>query len=99
MLARVADPSDLLRIVATVGFTPVDREQYATRFVPLEPPLWFRAEDIPRVRAADAGVAHLRYLATLDVEQAVAEGTATDLWRHFCGRESPGIVVRPVDLS
>lgn len=99
MLARVADPPALLKTVAAVGYAPVDREQYSTRFVPLETPRWFRAEDIPRVRAADVGVAHLRYVVTLDVERAVSEEATTALWRHFCGKESSGILLRPVDVS
>ena len=99
MLARVADPPALLKTVAAVGYAPADRDQYGTRFVPLETPRWFRAEDIPRVRAADVGVTHLRYVVTLDVDRAVGEGGSTALWQHFCARESAGILLRPVNVS
>ena len=50
-LARVSDAPALLKQVALLGYTPLDRDQYGTRFIPLDPPRWFRAEDVPRVRA------------------------------------------------
>ena len=43
-LARVSDAPALLKQIALLGYSPLDRDQYATRFTPLETPLWFRAE-------------------------------------------------------
>lgn len=88
-LARVSDAPALLKQIALVGYSPVDREQYETGFVVLETPRWFRAEDVPRVRAADPGVSQLRYVVTLDPERALIGETATRLWHHFCRTDAP----------
>jgi len=98
ILLRVSDAPALLKQIALVGYAPVDREQYATRFIPLDSPLWFHAEDVPRIRELDAGISQVRYVVTLDVDKAIVGEPASDLWRHFCGAE-PAIVPRAVEPS
>lgn len=88
-LTRVADAVALLKHVALAGYVPADREQYATRFVVLEMPRWFRADDIPRVRVADPRVSQIRYVVTLDPERAVTADAASLLWYHFCRAQPP----------
>lgn len=89
LLNSVSDPGAFLKQLADAGYSPHERAAYATRFVPLEAPLWFRSESIPRVHAIDPGVSHLRYMVMLDVDACVTRDQVTHLWRHFCGK-SPG---------
>jgi hypothetical protein len=97
VLARVSDSPALLKQVALVGYSPLDRDQYATRFIPLEPPRWFRAEDVPRVRNIDPGVSQVRYLVNLDIDKSLTSERAHNLWRHFCQAE-PSFVEESIDL-
>ena len=97
-LARVSDAPTLLKHIALLGYSPLDRDQYETRFIPLETPHWFRAEDVPRVRAIDPGISEVRYVVTLDIERSLAGEIASGLWRHFCQAE-PSIVANPIQLS
>ena len=95
-LARVSDPPALLRQIALLGYTPVDRDQYATRLIPLDTPRWFRTEDVPRVRAADPGISQVRYVVTLDIDRSLASELASGLWCHFCQAEPS--IVDPTEL-
>lgn len=87
LLARLSDPAAFLRQLARVGYSPQDRDEYTTRYVSLDAPLWFHAEDLPRVRAIDDGISNLRYLVTLDIDTCLDRAHTIDLWRHFCGVE------------
>jgi hypothetical protein len=87
LIGRVGDGPALLRQIALTGYSPVDRDQYSVRYVPLEPPRWFRAEDVPRVRAIDPGVSQVRYVVGLDLDKSLDAVVASDLWHHFCQRE------------
>jgi hypothetical protein len=87
LIARVADGPALLRHIVLTGYSPVDREHYSVRYAPLEPPRWFRAEDIPRVRAMDPGVSQVRYVVSLDPEKSLDPVATGSLWRHFCQQE------------
>lgn len=91
VLARVGDAPAFHKQAALVGYAAADREQYVTKFVPLEEPLWFRTDDVPRVRSVDAGVSQIRYVATLDPDRALAGDDAKRLWHHFCRAEPPPI--------
>jgi hypothetical protein len=84
LLARVSDGPALLRQVALTGYSVVDRDHYSVRYVPLEPPRWFRAEDVPRVRTIDPGVSQLRYVVSLDIDSSLDPAVSDGLWRHFC---------------
>ena len=83
-LARVSDAPSLLKHIALLGYSPLDRDQYATRFTPLETPLWFNAEDVPRVRTIDPGISQVRYVVALDIDKSLGSDVAGVLWRHFC---------------
>lgn len=85
LVTRVEDAPAFLRRVAGLGYTPIDRAEYTTKFVSLETPRWFRAEDVPRVRGVDPGVSEVRYVAMLDVDLALDEAQANALSAHFFG--------------
>jgi hypothetical protein len=85
LLQRVSDAPALLKQLARVGYVPMDREHYTTRFTLLETPSWFRADELPRVRQVDPGVSQVRYIATLDPDRALSGDEADRLWHHFCG--------------
>jgi Putative PD-(D/E)XK family member, (DUF4420) len=87
LLSRVSDAPALLKRIVLVGYSPLDRDQYTTRFIPLEAPRWFRAEDVPRVRVVDPGISQLRYLVSLEIDKAAAPESTGALWRHFCETE------------
>ena len=87
LLNRLSDPAAFLKQLARTGYSPLDRDEYTTRFVLLEAPRCFRAEDIPRVRAMDDGVSDLRYVVTLDVEACLDKKQTTHILRRFCGIE------------
>lgn len=83
VLTRVSDPPAVLKQIAAVGYVPLDRDQYATRFLPLESPRWFRSDDVPRVRSFDPGVSQLRYVVTLNPAKALSGELEGRLWSHF----------------
>jgi hypothetical protein len=85
LLNKVSDPSSFLRRLAQVGYTPHDRAEYGTRFLVLEEPKWFRAEDVPRVREMDEGISNVRYTVTLDVDDCLDSTRAQALGQHFWG--------------
>ena len=95
LLNSVSDPAAFLRQLANVGYSPHERAEYATRLLPLESPLWFRSEDVPRVHAIDPGVSRLRYVVTLDVDACLDRDDATNLWCHFCGKSPDHQTVGP----
>jgi len=88
LLNKVSDPSAFLRRLAAVGYTPHDRAEYSTRFLVLEEPKWFDAEDVPRVREIDQGVSSIRYVVTLDVDNCLEQGESRALGQHFWGLEA-----------
>jgi hypothetical protein len=64
--------------LASVGYSRDDEGAYSRHYVLLEPPLFYRREDVPRVRVADAGVSDLRYRVELVRDVAMnAEARAT----------------------
>jgi hypothetical protein len=97
-LVRVSDAPALLKQIALLGYTPLDRDQYGTRFIPLDTPRWFRAGEVPRVRAIDPGISQVRYVVTLDIDRSLATELASGLWCHFCQAE-PSIVADLIELS
>lgn len=87
ILARAPDRAEGVRLLARAGYAPADRQEYATAFTLLSEPEWFAAPDVPRVRAADAGVSNLRYRVVLDANLRADAATARGLWHHFHGRD------------
>lgn len=72
LLQRSEDtPHALMRVMET-GYSPSDRALYVRRFLAPQGPAWFEAQCIPRVRKADAGVSHLRYMVHLDETSKLA---------------------------
>jgi hypothetical protein len=87
LINRVSDPTALLKRLAQVGYTPHDREEYGTKFLVLEEPRWFRAEDVPRVHEIDEGISHVRYAVTLELDDSLGPDQSLHLSRHFWGSE------------
>jgi hypothetical protein len=85
LLARASDPAAVLKRLLEVGYSPGDRHEYQKPFQLLESPLWFAACDVPRVRQADAGVTHLRYMVALDENKALAPDETGRIQAHFHG--------------
>lgn len=83
LVALVADPPLFVKKISMVGCSMQDRDQYATRYVMLEQPRWFRSEDIPRIRVLDDGISDIRYVVTLDPDKSLGEREAKDLWKRF----------------
>jgi hypothetical protein len=96
LISRLSDSAALLRQLSRVGYSHSDRLEYSTRFSLLEPPSWFRIEDIPRVRVADSGVSNLRYMVTLDAASSLDSLAERALWHHFCGIEHLPTNVRAI---
>jgi hypothetical protein len=87
ILARAPDRGEAMRLLARAGYSPADRQEYATPFTLLSEPEWFAAPSVPRVRAADPGVSNLRYRVVLDSKLRADAATARRLWHHFHGRD------------
>jgi hypothetical protein len=80
---RCSDPSAFLKKIVAMGYSPLDRESYSTKYVLIESPKWFGRDDVPRVRVADEGVSELRYLVTLDVDKCLDDEMARQMWTRF----------------
>jgi hypothetical protein len=88
LLNKVSDQTSFLKRLARVGYTPHDRAEYATKFLVLEEPKWFRTEDVPRVREIDEGISNVRYTVTLDVDDCLDPARSQMLGRHFWGLDA-----------
>lgn len=91
VLTRSQDPTPVLKRLLETGYSPVDRHEYQRSFLLLEEPLWFAASHIPRVRLADPGVSHLRYMVMLNSDEALNQDDARALSTHFHGSHLSGI--------
>jgi hypothetical protein len=89
LIARVTNPSDALRRLATAGYVPADRQFYEATLVLLIEPRWYAVTDVPKVRVVDSGVSRVRYMITLD--ESLATSDSASLWWHFIGREYEGV--------
>ena len=83
LVAILEDPPSFLKKISMLGLSMHDRDQYDTRYVMLEEPRWFRAEDVPRIRVLDDGISDLRFVVTLDPDSSLPKSAAHDLWRRF----------------
>ena len=90
ILKSAPSRAEALRQLMRAGFSPKNRRDYASAYTLLNEPEWYAAEDVPRVRAADAGISHLRYRAALDKTRRADGATAQRLWRHFHGHDYSG---------
>ncbi len=67
----MADDAALEEKLLDAGYSHADAHRYKLKLRLLEPPLLFPVSSLPRVRNADSGVSHIRFLATLDEEAAL----------------------------
>lgn len=93
ILTRAPDRAEALRCLARAGYSPGDRNNYDAGFAVLAEPEWYAASEIPRVRAIDPGVSHLRYRVSLDETRRADKKMASRLWRLFHGHEY-GVIER-----
>jgi hypothetical protein len=70
---RVDDMPTFEEKLAKVGYSRDDEGAYDKRFALLEPPLFYRRDDVPRVRVADSGVSDLHYRVELVRDRALSE--------------------------
>lgn len=93
LLARAPERAEALKCLARAGYSPGDRHNYNSGFAVLSEPEWYAASEVPRVRAVDPGVSHLRYHISLDERCRADKKMASRLWRHFHGHEY-GVIER-----
>ncbi len=74
---QIADVASFEEKLATVGYSRGDEAAYGRRMVLVQAPLFYPAERIPRVRAADPGVSQIRYRVELPRDAAL-EGQTLD---------------------
>jgi hypothetical protein len=70
-IAMADDEAALEEKLLSAGYSHADEHRYKVKLRLLEPPLLFPVSSLPRVRAADTGVSHIRFLATLDEETSL----------------------------
>jgi hypothetical protein len=80
---RVADVAMFEERLAAVGYSRDDESAYTRRFAVLQVPALYRAQDVPRVRAADPGVSQLRYRVELPGDAALKEAQTAELLSLF----------------
>jgi hypothetical protein len=85
---RIVDPVLWERLLLKAGYRRSAADVYTARYVLLEAPLWFREQDMPRVRVVDPGVRQLRYVAELDEAKALETAEVNGILVTFCGRDS-----------
>jgi hypothetical protein len=73
---RVANLALFEEKLAAVGYARDDEGAYGRRFAVLQAPALYKAEHVPRVRAADPGVSQIRYRVELPPEAALAGAEA-----------------------
>jgi hypothetical protein len=75
---QVDDTATFEEKLASLGYSHDDEGAYGKRYALLAPPLFYRREDVPRVRVADDGVSDLRYRVELGRDAAMGpEARAT----------------------
>ncbi len=68
----VGDVASFEERLAMVGYAREDEAEYGRKWLQLREPAFFRAADVPRVRAADPGVTAIRFQVELSEERALA---------------------------
>jgi len=87
--AAAGDPAPLEKVLLQAGYSREDSPLYSLKLRVLEAPLWFDQGSIPRVRAADAGVSSIRFLASLDESRALPPERGIALLAQLCGETNP----------
>jgi hypothetical protein len=82
--ARLTDHSEFEEKLLGTGYSRSDAQRYRLKLRLLERPLLIPSSVIPRVRSADAGVSHIRFLATLAEETALAPDAGLALTMKLC---------------
>lgn len=81
---RLVDGRDFEEKLLTAGYSRGDAHRYTQRLRVLEPPLLFAVSSVPRIRATDPGVSHVRYLATLPEDSALSSTAALSTLMRVC---------------
>jgi hypothetical protein len=84
--AAASDLAALEEKLLAAGYSRADAHRYRLRLRVLEPPMLFPINHLPRVRSADAGVSHIRFLATLNEDDALEPEAVVSLLARLCSR-------------
>jgi hypothetical protein len=68
------------------GYSRGDAHLYKLRLRVLERPLLFPSRAVPRVRTMDAGVSQIRFMATLNEDQALSAASGLAVMMRLCGK-------------
>ena len=88
LVARAAAAADdeavLEEKLLGAAYSHADAHRYKLKLRVLEPPLLFPTNRLPRVRTADPGVSHIRFLASLDEDSALPADTLVATLAKLC---------------
>jgi hypothetical protein len=93
---RLIDPRPFEEKLLATGYSRTDAHRYGLKLRLLEPPLLLPSSAVPRVRSADPGVSHIRFLAALPEEAALAAAPALETMMRLShappneGEQRPG---------
>jgi hypothetical protein len=78
------DEAALEEKLLSAGYAHADEHRYKIKLRLLEPPQLFPVTSLPRVRTADTGVNHIRFLATLDEETSLPPEKLVAILAKLC---------------
>jgi hypothetical protein len=82
--AKAHDLPALEEKLLGASYSRADSHRYRLKLRLLEPPILLPIGSLPRVRSADPGVSHIRFLATLDEDAALAPETVVPILARLC---------------
>lgn len=88
MVSRAFDMADddaaLEEKLLAAGYSHADAHRYKLKLRVLEAPMLFPMDRLPRVRTADPGVSHVRFLASLEADAALPPETVVATLAKLC---------------
>jgi hypothetical protein len=82
---RLDDRREFEEKLLETGYSRADAHRYKFRLRLLEPPLLFPSDAVPRVRAADPGITHIRFMASLNENVALSPTAGLEVMMRLCG--------------
>jgi hypothetical protein len=82
---RTQDRAPLERQLLMAGYDRRQRQSYVRHFVPLEPPMLFGLEAVPRITACDPGIEAIRYEFWFDEKVALPPHAVSRSMARFGG--------------
>lgn len=81
---RLESRSEFEEKLLSTGYSRADAHRYKLKLRLLEHPLLFPVDTVPRVRSADPGVSHIRFLASLTEDAALPPAAAIETMAKLC---------------